>query len=101
MSARDLVRASLGKAAASKLTKEQIAERLMKGADALFNARAEMRKDSDMLQDAYDDATGIATKDMYADPLVKETRDKVYQLDHQIGDVARQMEHLARELKKK
>lgn len=85
----------------SKLTKEQIADRLMAGANALFDARSEMRRDSDMLQDAYDDATGLVTKEMYADPLVRETRDKMYRLDQQIGDAARQMEHLARELRKR
>ena len=87
--------------AGSKLTREQIADRLFKGADALFTARGAMRKDSDMLQDALDDATGAVTKDMYNDPLVKETKDAMYKLDHAIGDVARQMEHLARTLKKK
>jgi inosine/xanthosine triphosphate pyrophosphatase family protein len=87
--------------AGSKLTKEQISERLMKGADALFKARGAMRDDSTMLQDALDDATGVVTKDMYGDPLVKETRDKMDNLDHLIGDCARQMEHLARHLKKK
>jgi hypothetical protein len=83
-----------------RLTKAQLAQRLLEGANALFDARSDMRQDSDMLQNAYDDASGVTHLDVYANPLVKETKDKLYQLDHQIGDAARQMEHLARELKK-
>lgn len=88
------------KTARSSLTKEQIIERLFKSADRIYSDRVELRKDSEILQDAYDDATGLVTHDMYGNALVKETKDKLYQLDHMIGDVARQMEFLARELKK-
>lgn len=96
--AREAVRTVM---AGSKLTREQIAERLFKGANELFDGRAALRKDYDMLQDAYDDATGVVTKGMYADPLVKKTKDAIHALDGQIGETARQMESLARELKKK
>lgn len=89
------------KTARSKLTKEQIMERLFKSADRLFSERVGLREDYDVLEDAYDDATGLVTKEMYADPLVKTTRDMIHELDQDIGKVARQMEHLARELKKK
>jgi len=74
-------------------------ERLFKGADELFSARAKMRKDADMLQYAYEDATEFGPA-LYADPLVKETRDMVHDLDQVIGVVARQMEHRARQIKK-
>jgi len=70
------------------------------GADRLFNCRSTMRTDEDILQDAYDDATGAASQ-LYADPLVKQTKDSMYRLDHEIGEVARNMEHLARTLKKR
>lgn len=76
-----------------------MAERLFKGADELFNARVKMRKDADMLQYAYEDATEFGPA-LYANPLVKETRDMVHDLDQAIGVVARQMEHLARQIKK-
>jgi hypothetical protein len=88
------------KTARSTLTKEQVAERLFKSANRLFDNRVELRKDSDILQEAYDDATGIVTLDMYGNKDVKETRDMIYSLDHQIGQAARQMEYLARLLKK-
>ena len=87
------------KTARSRLTKEQIIESLMKGADRLFSERVSLRDDSGMLQDAYDDATGLVTHDMYANPQVKKTRDMLYELDHMIGNVAREMEFLARNLK--
>jgi hypothetical protein len=76
-----------------------VAERLIKGADDLFNARAEMRREHHMLQDVYDDATAYGPA-LYADPLVKETRDMMQELDNAIGIVARQMEHLARQIEK-
>ena len=97
---RKAVQAAM-KAGGSKLTKEQIVERLMKSADQLFNDRVQLRQMTDILADAYGDATGLVTQDMYGNKLVKETKDKAYELDHQIGDLARQMEYLARELKKK
>ena len=83
-----------------------VAARLFKGADELFIARQRMRKEADMLQDVYDDATasaafGVNNDSLYADPLVKETRDMVHDLDQAIGMVARQMEHLARQIKKR
>ena len=78
---------------------DKIIERLFRGADALFNARAEMRREHDMLQDIYDDATS-AGPGLYADPLVKQTRDMIHRLDQSIGEVARQMEHLAREIRR-
>lgn len=81
-------------------TNVQVADRMFSAADALFTCRGALRPDQEMLQDVYDDATGIAS-DLYADPLVKETKDKMYRLDHEIGDVARQMEHLARTIRKK
>lgn len=79
--------------------RREIVERLFKAADALFDARGRMRREVDMLQDAYDDATG-AGPGLYADPIVRETRDVMHELDHEIGHVARQMEHLARLIKK-
>jgi hypothetical protein len=84
----------------AKLTKEQMIERLFEGADRFFASRVQLRADQDMLQDAYDDATGLVVQDMYANPLVKETKDALYALDHAIGNAARRMEHLARDLKK-
>lgn len=80
----------------------EVIERLLKGADQLFDARVEMRREVDMLQDVYDDATAFGPKPtrLYADPLVKETRDIMHDLDQAIGEVARQMEHLARQIKK-
>jgi len=80
----------------SKLTADQIAERCVAAADRLFACRGELRIDLDVLQDAYDDATGLVTQDLYANPDVKETKDAAYLLDSQIGQVARQLEHLAR-----
>lgn len=86
--------------ARTRLSDAQVAERMFKGADHLFNCRVDMRRDNDILQDAYDDATGAASN-LYADPLVKETKDAIYQLDHEIGRVARQMEHLGRTIRKR
>jgi hypothetical protein len=89
------------KTARSAMTAEQIAERLFKSANALFDFRGRtLREDFDILQEAYDDATGMVTQGMYADPEVKATKDAIHELDNHIGNVARQMEHLARELKK-
>jgi hypothetical protein len=95
------MKAGAMKAGGSQLTKEQIVERLMKSADQLFNDRVQLRQMTDILADAYGDATGLVTQGMYMNKLIKETKDKAYELDHQIGDLARQMEYLARELKKK
>lgn len=89
------------KQARSKHTKAEIAERLNKGADRLFSHRSELREDYDILQEAYDDATGLVTKDMYGDEKVKATKDAMHKLDQSIGEVARQMEALARGLKGK
>lgn len=97
---RKAVQAAM-KASRSQHSKEQIAGLLVKAADSLFDGRVDLRKMGDILSDAYDDATGLVTHDMYGNALVKETRDQLQSLDHQIGDVARQMENLARELKKK
>ena len=80
-------------------TWEKLVDRLFRQADALFDARSEMRRTGDVLQDAYDDATGLGPG-LYGEPLLKETKDKLHDLDHAIGDVARQLEHLAREIKK-
>lgn len=80
-------------------TDDKIIDRLLSGAEALFNARANMRREHDMLQDVYGDATS-AGPGLYADPFVKQTRDMIHALDREIGDVARQMEHLAREIKR-
>lgn len=89
------------KTARSKLTEVEIADGLFKAADALFTFRGRvLREQHDILQDAYDDATGLVTHNMYADPEVKKTRDAMHQLDQTIGEVARQMEWLARDLKK-
>jgi predicted RNase H-like nuclease (RuvC/YqgF family) len=87
------------KTARSTLTNEQIAERLFAGANHLFDSRVQLRKDNEMLDDAYNDATAMVTQDLYADAQVKEVRDAMYKLDHQIGDVARHMENLARRIK--
>jgi hypothetical protein len=73
---------------------------LIDGAEELFDARIAMRKKIEMLQDVYDDATALGP-DLYADPLVKKTRDMLEELDHDIGIAARQMEHLARQIKKR
>jgi len=98
--AREAVRASM-KTARSKYTKEQIIARLFEAAIKLFHARGDLRTEWEILQDAYDDATGMVTKDMYGDSHVKHTKDMMYQLDAQMGKVANEMEYLARELKKK
>ena len=81
------------------MTKEQISAQLFASANRLFDGRVELRHDHDILADAYDDATGLVTHDMYANPAVKQTRDMIHKLDGEIGMVAREMEFLARTLK--
>ncbi len=82
----------------SKFTKEQIAKRMFTSADRLFSDRVELRRDHDILQDAYDDPTGLVTLDLYANKDVKETKDAIHKLDWEIGRMARQMEYLGRQL---
>ena len=79
----------------------EIVEQLFASANRLFDSRVALRRDHDVLQQAYDDASGIYVKDMYADPDVRETRDTIESLEHSIGQVARQMEYLARLLKRR
>ncbi len=83
-----------------RLNEKQIADRLVKSADRLFTDRVELRADYDVLQGAYDDASGLAAKGMYGNIDVKKTRDEVHELDAKIGQVARDMENLARKIRK-
>lgn len=82
------------------LDSSEVVDRLFKGAEELLYARVNLRKQWDMLQDVYEDATAFGPA-LYADPLVKETRDVIHKLDGDIGTVVRQMEHLARQIKKR
>jgi hypothetical protein len=75
---------------------QNISERMVTSADRLFNSRIDLRRDHDVLQDAYDDASGVHTQELYGNPDVKQTKDMIYTLDGVIGTTARQMEHLAR-----
>jgi hypothetical protein len=86
--------------ARARLDEKAIAERLVSSADRLFNGRVELRQDQDILADAYDDASGLGAQNMYADTEVKRVRDEIRGLDTKIGAVARDMEGLARKLKK-
>lgn len=69
---------------------------LMNGADKLFNVRVPLRQVSDMIADLYSDATGTSDFSGYANPEIKKVRDAIYDLDRNIGSVARDMENLAR-----
>ena len=67
------------KTARSRLTNEQIAERLVRSADRLFTERVELRRDYDVLDEAFNDASGL-TSDLYSDAGVKQTRDQIHEL---------------------
>ena len=85
----------------SRLTGDRIVERLFASANRIYDERVALRRDHDMLADAYDDATGLVTQDLYGKSEVKKVRDEIHKLDQMIGETARSMEHLARLIKKK
>lgn len=69
---------------------------LMNGADKLYDARVPMRRVNDMVADLYADPTGASGFSGYQNPDVGKVRDAVYELDRNMGSVARDMENLAR-----
>ena len=76
-----------------------IMDELFKEADGLYDARVPFRYLIDTLQDLYGDPTGLNDFPGYNNPAVKKVRDCMQELDRQIGDTARQMENLARQMR--
>ena len=76
-----------------------IIDELFKEADKLYDARVPFRYVIDTLQDLYGDPTGLNDYHGYNNPAVKKVRDCMMDLDHSMGDTARQMEYLARQMR--
>jgi hypothetical protein len=96
-----LLEATVSKEAKDRDYKSSLPPLLEKGAEALFNARVPVRKAQDMLHDMWEDATGVGNvSNAYNNVEVKGLKDAMYELDQNIGNVARGMENVARKIKK-
>jgi hypothetical protein len=92
------------KAAGSKygISADVLSKEAFKVANGLYDARGETRDFQQMLQDAYEDMTGLGPSmtHEWREKNLKVNRDLLYKLDQQIGEVARGLEGLGRDVKK-
>jgi hypothetical protein len=79
-------------------TPDQMREALMRGANGLFDARGKggFRTAWEGLGAVLRDPTGRSGEGYYQDKELKKLYDRMYEFDHQIGTMAKDMEHVAR-----
>ena len=80
---------------------EKLFAQMKKAVEALLDARVESRRVRDALSEINQDATGVTWTDNYNNDEIRKARDILSELDHNIGMGFREIEFMARQLKKK
>jgi hypothetical protein len=96
----DLVKGSSTKTAYGRRpTAPELIKTFFETANSMFDSRVPMRRAGELIHDLYEDSTGIGVTGFTDDPEVLTLQSSIRELDQMIGNVAHELENLARRIK--